>query len=136
MLQLSRGPAHLRPGPLSTIVSPGEQSQVREGGSCHDPRPTDGGHGNPFSFSGKWAESAQARGLGAENVGVGPHVAHSKYRLGLEGALLSVAQRNRHIFRCPQAPCCATSVSSVSPVMRKQDTGSVRVNGPSPLGYL
>lgn len=57
------GATHMRSGHLSTIVSPGEQSQVREGGSCHDPRPTDGGHGNPFSFSGKWAGSVQARGL-------------------------------------------------------------------------
>lgn len=72
------GATHLRPGHLSTIVSPGEQSQVREGGSCHDPRPTDGGHGNPFSFSGKWARPAQARGLHAEYVDPGPQVACSK----------------------------------------------------------
>ena len=70
------GPAHLRLGHLSTIVSPGAQSQVREGGSCHDPRPTDGGHGNPFSFSGKWAGPAQARGLHTENTEPGPQLAH------------------------------------------------------------
>ena len=103
VLRPSWGPAHLRPGHLSTIVSPGEQSQVREGGSCHDPRPTDGGHGNPFSFSGKWAGPAQARGLHTEHCGRGSTGGPRQVRRGAwEATPLRTALGNGITFGCPQ----------------------------------
>lgn len=114
MLRPSWGPAHLRPGHLSTIVSPGEQSQVREGGSCHDPRPTDGGHGNPFSFSGKWAGPAQARGLHTEHCGRGSTRGPRQVRRGAwEAAPLRTALGNGITFGCPQGSL--VRVSSIAP---------------------
>lgn len=108
------GPTHLRPGHLSTIVSPGEQSQVREGGSCHDPRPTDGGHGNPFSFSGKWAGPAQARGLHTENVDPGPQVAQASTAQSPGGSSFKCSTRKPHHFQRPTEILEPTRVSSIA----------------------
>jgi hypothetical protein len=105
------GPTHPRPGHLSTIVFPGEQSQVREGGSCHDPRPTDGGHGNPFSFSGKWAGPAQARGLPAENVGTELHTTHSNCSNGPMRCPFRCRARKEDGFPMPASCLVPTRVS-------------------------
>lgn len=58
-------------GHLSTIVSPGEQSQVREGAAAMDPRPTDGGHGKP-SLSPVRAGASSGLGLHTERRDAGP----------------------------------------------------------------